>query len=889
MPSAPPVWITVLEDLLVTDARLRHAPRPAPTSMARRPARPSRVAAAARALALATVASAAPAVPLAFAAEPDATAPAAPGTASILYQEAMAHADDVIDFDAGLPAGEADAPSDLAGGSGTPAGVGTTTAADLQAVSGPRLRREVFGFLPYWQLASSAGRIDLDVLTTVAYFSVGADRNGNILTRNADGSAAVGWAGWRSERMTRFIERAHRAGTRVVLTLSVFAWTTGQATTQRAILGSPARRARLARQLATEVHARGVDGVNLDVEPLVRGMEGEYVAFVRTLRRELDRRGRGYQLTLDTMGSIGNYPIERLTGRGAADAVFVMGYDYRGGRSERAGSIDPLAGARYDLGDTVRAYTSRIPASRVILGLPWYGRAWSTIAEGVRAANQSGAQYGPSVAVPYDAAAAFARAYGRLWDPREQTSWVRYRKETCTAAYGCRTSWRQLYFSDAASLRLRYDLVNRYGLRGAGIWALGYEGARRELYADLGAKFADAASNAKITLNSHTISPDGDGQLDTAVLRLALQGGSVWQVRLRAADGTLLRHNVGTGSGGTLTWDGRRPDGRGVADGRFRYEIAIRDARGRTTSRTIALAVDRAAPAITAAVDVPSFSPDGDGTNDRAVLRWATDERAVGAVRLLHAGRPVRGWSVAAGTGGTIALDGRDGHGRPLRDGRYVLQVTLRDAARNERTVSVPVALDRTAGSLRWSGSFFPQDDDAIAVEGTIRFHLARTATVTLRIEDPGGRVVRNVYLDRTLRAGDRSWAWDGRTGNGSWAPQGRYRAVLIATSALGTMTLTRDVYAAAYRTTVPASVTAGEVLEVVFDSLEPLSTVPVVILSRPNREPVSLRAKPTGDGRWRAAFRTHPGEEGEAGLRISARDERGRWNTEVLAVTIGS
>ena len=38
------------------------------------------------------------------------------------------------------------------------------------------------------------------------------------------------------------------------------------------------------------------------------------------------------------------------------------------------------------------------------------------------------------------------------------------------------TAWRQLYYDDAASLRLRYDLVNRTDLRGAGIWALGYDG-----------------------------------------------------------------------------------------------------------------------------------------------------------------------------------------------------------------------------------------------------------------------------------------------------------------------------------------------------------------------------------------------------------------------------
>ena len=43
-----------------------------------------------------------------------------------------------------------------------------------------------------------------------------------------------------------------------------------------------------------------------------------------------------------------------------------------------AGSISPLSGPVYDLTDTVKAYTALISPSKVILGVPWYGRAWST-------------------------------------------------------------------------------------------------------------------------------------------------------------------------------------------------------------------------------------------------------------------------------------------------------------------------------------------------------------------------------------------------------------------------------------------------------------------------------------------------------------------------------
>ena len=50
------------------------------------------------------------------------------------------------------------------------------------------LRREVFGFLPYWQVNSSSLRIQYDKISTIAYFGVGTDAAGNLQKRNSDGT-----------------------------------------------------------------------------------------------------------------------------------------------------------------------------------------------------------------------------------------------------------------------------------------------------------------------------------------------------------------------------------------------------------------------------------------------------------------------------------------------------------------------------------------------------------------------------------------------------------------------------------------------------------------------------------------------------------------------------
>jgi putative cell wall-binding protein/spore germination protein YaaH len=413
-----------------------------------------------------------------------------PEAPSIQYLEAQAHAADRLPF---APGGPVTVP--LQGGSPIePSAVGTTNgppgagaAGPLTAVKPGGLRREVFGFLPYWELGDSALRLDYMALSTIAYFGVGADRAGHLVRTDPDGTASVGWGGWASSALTSVINNAHANGTRVVLTVQRFGWTSGQTADTIALLSSATARQTLANEAAQVVKDRRADGLNLDFEPIPSGQGANFVAFVRQVRAALNARGSGYQLTFDATGSIGNYDVAGLTATGAADAVLIMGYDYRGSGSSRAGSIDPLTGPTYDLTDTVNAYLARTSPSKIILGVPYYGRAWSTASDASNAPTLAqNSSNGYSSSATYTLAASLAAANGRRWDSIEQSPWTAYRRSNCS---GCPTVWRELYYDDTSSLGLRYDLVNRKGLRGAGIWAVGYDGIRPELYALLKAKF----------------------------------------------------------------------------------------------------------------------------------------------------------------------------------------------------------------------------------------------------------------------------------------------------------------------------------------------------------------------------------------------------------------
>ena len=566
------------------------------------------------------------------------------------------------------------------------------------AVDPGGLKREVFGFLPYWELTDPSTRLDWEKLSTVAYFGVGAAANGDLQKRNSDGSTTVGWSGWTSSKMTAVMNAAHTSGARVVLTVQSFAWSSSGVTRQKALLGSPANRANLARQIAAAVRDRGADGVNLDFEPIVATYADEFTALVRTVRSELNKVHAGYQLTFDTFGWAGNYPLEKGTAAGAADAVVVMGYDYRGASTNAVGSIAPIGGPTYDIADTVRTYLGRIPAAKIILGVPYYGRAWSTDTAAVHARNISGTKYGASTTVVYGTARQVAADHGRKWDATEGSAWVVYRRKNCTARYGCVNPYRQVYYDDATALGLKYDLINRANLRGAGIWALGYDGTRPELYAVLKAKFitdkvppritaASAHERGRLAQRRRPVRhrPARRGRHRPHPVRL---GGPAHRPPGSPAPRSALGEKVDKRA--SYTWNGRTNAGVPVPDGQYRITIWTADASNNRASVSRVVTVDRRPAAMTLSLGSAFISPDGDGQADAVGLVHAR-RRAAGRERahLRREGAPRSGaWS---------SPPPRPGHG----SGTVTMRPVARSRMAGTRSTSVASTGPATRPSAR--------------------------------------------------------------------------------------------------------------------------------------------------------------------------------------------
>jgi flagellar hook assembly protein FlgD len=395
-----------------------------------------------------------------------------------------------------------------------------------------------------------------------------------------------------------------------------------------------------------------------------------------------------------------------------------------------------------------------------------------------------------------------------------------------------------------------------------------------------------ASASAGATL----ISPNGDGVLDRTRLVMTAIGATKWSARVSSAAGAVVRSASGTGPTAALTWAGTDNSGARVPDGRYTVALAGYDDAGNPAVRSWVVTVDTAGPAVAPRATPSTFSPNGDGSADTTALSWSANEKGTGTARIYRGTTLIRSWTITSLTKWAGTWNGRKASGAAASDGRYTFKVSLKDAAGNRRSASIPLVVDRTAGSLRWSRSFFPQDGDSIRPTAGLSWRLTRSATTTLGLYDAGGTLVRTIWDRRAQAAGARSWTWNGRLSDGTFVPQGRYTARLTVRSSLGTQELERSVWAAGFAVTPSATTVApGKTLTIRLVAIEPLAGRPTVTFKQPGHAGVKVAATRLADGSYKAVFTVRTGPAGAGNVKVVATDPQGGVNSTTVAIAVGA
>ncbi len=477
----------------------------------------------------------------------------------------------------------------------------------------PRVRaladREVFGFLPYWELDGAARSVDLDRLTTLAWFGVEAGPKGKLIRRDSQGRVPPGYRGWQDPRWKSLMAEAQAKGVRVVLTIQRFSWDAGARTRTIKLLRSRKARERLAGEIADELTAAGADGVNLDFEPMPAEVRDKFTLFVQELRSVLDATRPGLQITFDITASVDQYDVPALTADDAADAVFLMAYDFIGNSASHAASHSPLDEpvTLFDIRTTVAALLTEVDPANAILGLPWYGRAWTTKGPEESSPTRSGRDLtGPGFSW-YEDAVAIARANGRNWEPVSASAWTAYVRKACDT---CPEAWRQVWYDDIDGFGAKVRFALEQGMRGVGMWALGYTGGLPGMWMVIDLTVGDRvdtqaprgeASVQPGPLGRHQGMPVAAGPVQVDLRGNDEQGGSGMAfVRLSnepdvAADGALVSGTTWPATG-QVTWS--------VVDGQVVIPPRLGSKRG---SRSAATPGPTATPSSTVSAH-PTFS-----------------------------------------------------------------------------------------------------------------------------------------------------------------------------------------------------------------------------------------------------------------------------------------
>lgn len=218
------------------------------------------------------------------------------------------------------------------------------------------------------------------------------------------------------------------------------------------ILSSTSTRAKLIESLVSVVKEFGIDGINVDFETISIDCGEHFVEFIREL--SIPCRQNGIVLSIDNYVPKGyNDHYNRKEQGIVADYVIIMGYDEHFAGSSEAGSVASIDFVEEGIERTV----DQVPPEKVINAVPFYTRIWETTASGIS-----------SQAVGMEMAEEYVSAHNIV------TEW----DEAACQNYGEYTSGdtlRQVWLEDEESIRVKLNIMEKYGIGGVASWRLGFE------------------------------------------------------------------------------------------------------------------------------------------------------------------------------------------------------------------------------------------------------------------------------------------------------------------------------------------------------------------------------------------------------------------------------
>ena len=332
------------------------------------------------------------------------------------------------------------------------------------------LTKRVFGWHPYW-VGTAYQNYQWNLISDFCYFDYAADpANG----QNTNTSFA-----WTTSAA---VTAALNNGVKTHFSVTMFG---GHST----FWASSTAQQTLITNIINLLNARpGSKGVNIDFEGMGSTSKVPFTSFMQNLVSQVKAANPNYEISVCLYavdwGAVFDMPVLN----GIVDLFTIMGYDYYYSGSTTAGPVGPLynfqTSFNYTLSKSITYYSSQGASnSKLILGLPWYGREWETTSNTIPSATTGNFTSSRTFSYVRNNTATYINDL-KKWDSLSYTP--------CYVLQNA-GNWRQCWIDDVYSLKKRFEVVNQRELAGIGIWALGYDDGYTDYWDAIKDKFSTCA------------------------------------------------------------------------------------------------------------------------------------------------------------------------------------------------------------------------------------------------------------------------------------------------------------------------------------------------------------------------------------------------------------
>ncbi len=329
------------------------------------------------------------------------------------------------------------------------------------------LNKIVFGWHPYWSNGLESN-YNWNLISDFCYFSYEL----NASTGNANTTHDF--------ENTASVTEALNHNVNVHLCVTLFS-------NHSTFLESSTARQTLIDNLINILSNRGAIGVNIDFEGIPSSQRDNFTDFMIQLSNAMHQNIPNSKVSFDLYAVDWNDVYDVATMAPYVDYFIIMGYDYYYSGSSQAGPNSPLysmtSSYNYNLSKTITYYLHKgAPADKLVMGIPYYGRDWP-VESNIIPANTTASGSAKFYRTIKDNADGYYS--NPLWEANSFTTYY---------AYTTGGDWHQCFTDDETTLAYKYDLFNRRGLAGIGIWALGYDDGYTQLWDLINDKLTDCAT-----------------------------------------------------------------------------------------------------------------------------------------------------------------------------------------------------------------------------------------------------------------------------------------------------------------------------------------------------------------------------------------------------------